>query len=155
MIIKILEILRIAGAIVGCFLAYYLGNTTEEIISILVPWLVVSIAGLSGIEGLFFAKTAAKATGYEQGSSYQKQSAFAFLALAIMSLIVCFAKWGVYAELTVVLNFLLLIFMSTINHAYQAIVNKNYTWKNLIRPFLTIFLIAALWGPVTQVLFPN
>ncbi len=153
MIIKVLEILRITGTGLGIFLAYYYGKNPEEILHIMTPWLVVSIAGLSALEGLIWSKKAAEATGYETGSNYQKQSAFAFLSMTVISLIIYFSDWGPIANITLVLTFVLFLFMSAINHGYQAIVKKNLTWKNAIRPLLTALLIAVFWYPVTSILF--
>jgi VIT1/CCC1 family predicted Fe2+/Mn2+ transporter len=153
MIIKVLEILRIIGTGLGIFMAYYYGKNPQEILSIMTPWLLVSIAGLSAMEGLIWGKKAAQATGYETGSNYQKQSAFAFLSMAIMSLVVYFFSWGAMANIALVLTFVLFLFMSAINHGYHAIVNKNLTWKNAIRPLLTALLIAVFWYPVTSILF--
>lgn len=150
MIIKIFEITRIVSASVGCFITYYLYDTPEGILHLLAPWMIVTLAGLSGIEGLFFGKKAAEAAGYETGSKYQIQTAFFFIALSAVALFVYFANWGVQAELTLLFVFLLSMLLSSINHAYQAIVNKDYKWKNLIRPFLTIFLIAIFIYPIIK-----
>ena len=151
--IKLLEILRMIGSGLGIFLGYYYGDTPEEILRIMNPWLIGSIAGLSGIEGLFFGKAAAKEKGFEQGSNYQRQSAFAFLTIGIISLLVYFAGWDTYANLTIVLTFLLLLTLSAINHTYSIFAEKNMKWQNMIRPFLTILLILAFWYPVTAILF--
>lgn len=153
MIIKILEILRISGTGIGIFLAYYYGKNPEQILSIMTPWLVTSIAGLSALEGLIWGKKAAEATGYETGSNYQKQSAFAFLSLAIMSLVIYFLKWDAMANITLVLTFILFLLMTAINHGYQAVAMKNHSWKNLIRPLLTALLIGVFWYPVVSILF--
>jgi len=152
MIIKFLEFLRIAGAVGGMFIAYYYGDTPEEALHIMTPILITAIAGLTGLEGLFFSSAGAKAAGFEVGSNYQRQSALAFLSLAIMSLIVYFASWGKMADLTITLTFLMVFVFSAINHTWQIIAEKNYSWKNLNRPFLTIALIFAYWWPVTGVL---
>jgi len=152
MIIKILEILRIVGTGLGIFLAYYLGDTPEEILRIMTPWIIGSIAGFSAIEGLLFAKKAAEATGYEQGSDYQKQTGFAFLSFALMALLVYFAHWNPMANVTLVLTFLLFLLQSAINHGYNIFARKNTTWKNMIRPLLTALLIGVFWYPVQSVL---
>lgn len=152
MIIKILEIMRLAGVIAGYLISYFMFETPEEILKSLTIWTIVSIAGLSGLEGLLFSKQAAREKGYEQGSNYQIQSAFAFLAMAIIAVLVVALNWGTKAYLTVSFVFLLFVFLSTINHAYQAVANKNLTWNNIIRPFQTIFLIAIYIYPVVKVL---
>ena len=152
MIIKILEFLRLAGVIAGYFISYFTYDTPEDILKSLTIWTIVSIAGLTGIEGLFFRKQAAKEKGFEQGSNYQIQSACAFLSIAIIAVFVVMANWGVKSYLTISFVFLLFLLMSTINHAYQAIVHKNLKWNNVIRPFQTLFLIAIYVYPVIEVL---
>jgi hypothetical protein len=148
MIIKALEILRIIGCMAGIFLAYYYGDTQQEVLHIMAPITIFFIAGLSGIEGLAFPTAASEAAGFESGSNYQRQSAFSFLSLSIISLLVYLANWGVMADLTIVFTFLLVFTLSASNHAYQIIVEKNYKWKNMNRPFLTIALISAYWWPI-------
>lgn len=157
MIIKIIEILRIAGASFGIYWSYHLGMSSatpaESVLHLLSPWLLVSIAGSSGIEGLIFGKQAAAEKGFEEGSNYQKQSAIALLSYAVISLAVYFGGLGTNAEITIVLAFIFFMIFSASNHAYQAIVNRNFKWANLNRPFLTVMLIVAVWYPVVNSLF--
>lgn len=148
MIIKLIEILRITATAFGVFWAYYVGETAQEILNIMVPWVVVSIAGSSGLEGLLFGKQAAIEKGYEQGSNYQTQSAIALLSYAVIALLVYFMKWGTNAELAIVLAFMFFTIFSGANHARSIIQDKNYKWANLNRPFLAILLTAVLWYPV-------
>jgi hypothetical protein len=157
MIIKIIEILRIAGASFGIYWAYYVGMSTgtpaESVLHILTPWIIVSISGTSAIEGLFFGKQSAAEKGFKNDGGYAYQSRIALLSYAVISLIVYFANWGTNAEVTIMLTFLFFMFFSALNHGYQAVVNHNYRWENLNRPFLTALLIAAMWYPITNVLF--
>jgi len=157
LIIKIIEILRIAGASFGIYWSYHLGMSSatpaESVLHLLSPWLLVSIAGSSGIEGLIFGKQAAAEKGFEEGSNYQKQSAIALLSYAVISLAVYFGGLGTNAEITIVLAFIFFMIFSASNHAYQAIVNRNFKWANLNRPFLTVMLIVAVWYPVVNSLF--
>lgn len=146
--IKLLEILRMLGSGVGIFLAYYYGDTPEKILNIMNPWVIGSIAGLSGIEGLFFAKQAAKEKGFEQGSNYQRQSAMAFLSIGLVALLVYFSGWGLYANLSIAITFLLLITLSAINHTVSIFAEHNLKWQNVIRPIFTIALLAAYWCPI-------
>mgnify|MGYP000875608452 CR=1 FL=1 len=148
MIIKIIEILRITATGIGVFLAYYYGETPTEVLHIMSPWVVFAIAGTSGLEGLFFGKQGAIEKGFEQGSNYQTQSAIALLSYGIISLVVYFMNWGTNAELTIVFTFLFFMFFSAVNHTRSIIVDKNYKWANLNRPFLAIMLIAVMWWPV-------
>ncbi len=151
--IKILEILRFAGCGLGIFLAYSYGETPEEILRIMTPWFVGSIAGLSAIEGLFFAREAAAEKGFEQGSNYQRQNSFWFFAVAIVSLIIYFAGWNEYANITIVLILCFFLIMSAANHTYSIFIDKNIKWQNVIRPFLTLLFTLVFWYPVTAILF--
>ena len=157
MIIKIIEILRIAGASFGIFWAYNIGmgepDPAAAVLHIMTPWVMFSIAGTSGLEGLFFGKQSAKEKGFVNDGNYAYQSRIALLSYGVMSLVVYFMDWGVQADLTIILTFLFFMFFSAINHGYQAVVHKNYKWANLNRPFLTAMLIAVLWYPITNVLF--
>jgi len=148
MIIKLIEISRITATAIGVFLAYYLGETPQEVLHILSPWVIVAIAGTSGLEGLLFGKQAAIEKGFEQGSNYQTQSAIALLSYAVIALVVYFLKWGNNAELTIVFVFLFFMIFSAVNHTRSIIIDKNYKWANLNRPFLAALLIAVLWWPV-------
>ncbi len=68
MILKILDILRI---VIVCA-AFYFGNQIgfangydpAAQLHFMIPVIIVAIAGLSGIEGLFFGKQAAEIKGY-------------------------------------------------------------------------------------------
>lgn len=118
----------------------------------MIPWLVTAVAGISGIEGLFFGKASSANKGYETGSNYQKQSAFALLSYSFIAILVACLNWGIHAELTVLFVFVFFFFFSAINHAVDAVRNKNYKWQNINRPFITLLLIAGLIYPVVKAL---
>jgi hypothetical protein len=148
MIIKIIEGIRIGGTSLGVFLAYYYGNTAQEVLSLMSPWVVVSIAGTSGFESLFLSRETARQKGFRGGGNYQIQSGIALLSYAVLALSVYLLKWGTNAELTIILAFMFFTVFSAVNHSRSAIVDKNYKWANLNRPFLAIILILVLWWPV-------
>jgi hypothetical protein len=154
MIIKILEILRIVGVALafyfGYSIAYQNGYNPEAQLHFMIPVIIIAIAGLSGIEGLFFGQQAAEAKGFETGSNYQRQSAIALLSYASIALLIYFLNWGIRAELTILFVFIFFFFFSSLNHAREAIVRKNYKWANINRPFLTLLLIAGLIYPVIE-----
>ncbi|MCW8798638.1 MAG: hypothetical protein OQK66_06685 [Prosthecochloris sp.] len=151
--IKLLEALRIAGCSAGIFLAYLYGQTPEEVLRIMTPWFIGSIAGLSGIEGLVFGERAAREKGFEVHSNYQRQNAFWFLSIALIALLIYVAAWNVYANIAIVLLFSLFLVMSAANHVWSTIACGNRTWQNMIRPLLTLLLVIAFWYPVTAILF--
>jgi hypothetical protein len=68
-----LEVSRWIGVVLGFQLAFLKGANPHEQLHILTPWIVISLAGLTGIESLFFGKAASEITGYTP-SAYQRQS---------------------------------------------------------------------------------
>jgi len=152
MISNLIDILRILIVSVGFYWGYQLGYENgynpEEQLHIMIPLMIVAIAGISGFEGLFFGKNAAKAKGYEQGSNYQKQSSIALLSYAVVAVIIYILNWGIKAELTLVFAFFFFFIFSGINHAANAIKEKNYKWQNINRPFITLILIAGIIYPI-------
>ena len=95
MIIKIIEIIRITGASFGIYWSYYVGMETatpaESVLHLLTPWIIVSIAGTSAIEGLFFGKQSAAEKGFVNDGNYAYQSRIGLLSYAVISLVVYFA----------------------------------------------------------------
>jgi FlaA1/EpsC-like NDP-sugar epimerase len=154
--LKLLDILRIAGVAIAFYWGYQIGyaETYNPIAQLhfIIPVIIVSISGISGFEGLFFGKESAKIKGFEVGNNYQIQSAIALLSYAVISVFVYFSNWGIQAELTILFTFMFFFFFSAINHAVNAVKNKNYKWQNVNRPFLTLLLIAGLVHPVIVVL---
>jgi hypothetical protein len=157
MLLKLLEILRIAGVSVAFGYGYQLGfqngsyNPAAQLHG-MTPLILLAIAGTSGLEGLLFPNQAAKAKGFETGSNYQRQSAIALLSYAVMGVVVAAANWGLQAELTILLAFLFFCSGSAINHGMAAIRQGNHHWQNINRPVLTLLLIAGLAYPVVQAL---
>lgn len=156
MFLQILEIIRIISVCVAFYWGYSIGFANgydpSAQLHFMIPVIIVAIAGLSGIEGLFFSKESAKNKGFEVGSNYQKQSAIALLSYAVAALIVYFYNWGIKAELTIFFAFIFFFFFSAVNHAWDAIKRKNYKWQNINRPFIMLLLIAGTIYPVIMVL---
>lgn len=155
MLIQLLDIIRISLVAIAFYIGYDIGfsdiyNPISQL-HFMIPVVIVAIAGISGLEGLIFGKKAAIAKGYETGSNYQKQSSFALLSYAFGSLLVYFAEWGIFAELTVLFIFFFFFTLSATNHALEAIRHKNYKWQNINRPFILLLLLAGFIYPVIMV----
>ncbi|MCF8366276.1 MAG: hypothetical protein K9H16_10865 [Bacteroidales bacterium] len=152
MIIKIFEIARILAVSAAFYFGYSVGYENgyhpEAQLHLMIPIIIVAIAGISGLEGLVFGDAAAEAKGFEKGSNYQKQSAIALLSYAMVALFVFFYNWGIKSELTILFTFMFFFTFSAMNHGYDAVKRKNYKWANINRPFLTLLLIAGLILPV-------
>jgi hypothetical protein len=155
-LLKLLDILRVTGVTVAFYWGYQIGfaETYNPIAQLhfMIPVIIVAVAGLSGLEGLFFAKKSAELKGFEVGSNYQRQSAIALLSYAVIAVVVYFYNWGIKAELTILFTFIFFFFFSAINHGINAVKNKNYRWQNVNRPFITFILIAGLVYPVLMAL---
>ena len=156
MILKIFDILRIVIVCVTFFFGYRIGFAHGydpfAQIHFMVPLIIGAIAGISGLEGLLFARKSAEIKGFEVGSNYQRQSAIAMLSYAFSAILIYFCNWGIKAELTIFFAFIFFFFFSGLNHAIDAIQRRNYKWQNLNRPFITLLLIAGMVYPVVMAL---
>ena len=99
-----LEIARWICVIIGFQCAFLLGNNPVEQFHVLTVWIVVGLAGLTGIESIFFGKIASSVSGYTP-SAYQRQSGMNNLALAILGdgspyllTLLVESEWGGSAE---------------------------------------------------------
>lgn len=126
------------------------GYNPEAQLHFMIPIIVITISGLTGIEGLFFAKFASEIKGFETGSNYQRQSAISQLSYAFVSLLVYILNWGIKAELTIFFAFIFFVICSAINHTVDAIVRKNYKWQNINRPIFASLLVAGMLYPLIE-----
>ena len=154
--LKILDILRIVIVMAVFFFGYQIGFAGEydpfAQLHFMIPLVIVTISGISGLEGLFFGKQTAEIKGFEVGSNYQRQSDIALLSYAAVAIFVYFADWGIKAELTIFFTFIFFFFFSGLNHGIDAIKRKNYKWQNINRPFIVLLLIAGIIYPVIMAL---
>lgn len=156
MVIKVLEMVRIAIVCVAFYAGYNIGFGEDGVyrpdtqLHFMIPVVIVAIAGISGLEGLFFGKQSAEMKGFETGSNYQRQSAIALLSYAAVAIVVYFSGWGIKSELTIFFAFIFFFVFSGLNHALDAINRRNYKWQNVNRPFITLLLIAGMIYPVIE-----
>ncbi|MFH1873975.1 MAG: DUF6790 family protein [Pseudomonadota bacterium] len=141
-ICHLLETMRWLGVGLGFGLALAWGKDPQHQLHILMPWLVISLAGLTGIESVFFSQAAAQITGYTP-SAYQRQSGINNVAVALTAVLVLILNWGVFAEATVLSALLIFLFFSACNHGWSAWKEGNRNLRNILRPIMTIILIAA------------
>ncbi len=139
---NLFEIMRWVTVIIGLQLSYYFDSTQTAQIHILAPWLVIPMAGLTGLESIFLADAARQQSGYA-ASPYQRQSGLNNVALAITAILVFVFGWGEAAELTVVTVLLIFLFLSGCNHAWSAWKENNRTIKNFLRPVMSLILILS------------
>lgn len=139
----IIEIVRWVAAAAGFYWGYSLADPVQgfKVMSMVV---VLSIAGLTGLESLLLAESAAEKSGFGQGGPYQRQSGFNNLAVAIAMVLVWILGWGVKAMAAVTLVLLTFLVLSAANHAYSAIKEGNRSPINLLRPVLTGALLGGV-----------
>jgi len=138
---NLLELLRYLSVAIGIYLANTATDPKVQLITIS-SFLVIGLAGLTGIEGLFLGKYGSEIVGYQTNSRYQKQSALNNLALAISSLFGIICKFGAMYHLALLLTLLIFLFFSAINHAVDIFANGNKHLRNTLRPIITVILIA-------------
>ncbi len=139
----VLEVARFVGVFGGFWLAYSQWDDPQLSFRVLSVCVVVSVAGIAGIESLFFCKPAAAASGYADPGPYQRQSAFNNLGVAIVGLVVFLLDWGTRAEATTFLVLLVFLALSSINHAHSRWRDGNPSWRGFTRPLGTLILWAA------------
>ena len=154
MFLKSLDIIRIAIVSAAFFFGYQIGfadgyNPIAQL-HFMIPTIIIGMAGISGLEGLFFAKQSAELKGFAINSNYQRQNAIALLSYAVVAVLIYFLDWGIKSELTIFFTFIFFFIFSAVNHGVDAIRNKNYKWQNINRPFLTLSLVAGMIYPVVM-----
>lgn len=156
-IIAFLDNFRITAVALSFFWGYRIGFQNpvydpEAQLHFMIPVIVAVISGSTGIEGLFFAESAAEAKGFETGSNYQRQSAISQLSYAAAALLVYILNWGIRAELTVFFAFIFFLVCSAVNHAIDAVTRRNFKWLNINRPVFAAILVAGTAYPVIEML---
>jgi hypothetical protein len=135
----ILEVLRYLLIFVGVFVAECYQSPQEQF-AIITLFFIVSLAGLTGIEGYFLGKYASGIVGYRDPGPYQKQSAINNLALTITTIIAYLLNWGLHAQLALISVLMIFLLLSGLNHALDAIKNGNRSLRNFLRPIGSILL---------------
>jgi len=146
---KLFEWFRIIGITAGIFFAYQFGKGNPRItLHYLSFFIIVVMAGLTGIEGMFFGKASAESMGREADPRYQRQSAGANLAFALTALLVFLLNWGLYADATILIAALIFFVISASVHTWEIFAMGNRSFKNALRPILTLALLGVTAWPL-------
>ena len=148
----LMEWLRPAGIVIVYFLAQYSGTDAVSKCHILGPLMVIIMSGTVALESLFLGEVSSEKIGYAPNRAYQVQSGLNNLATAVTALLVFILNWGRYAEAAIVTVMLLFFTFSAINHTMTAIREHNRKPVNLMRPLMTLLLLAILLPPMLQAL---
>lgn len=147
-----MEWVRPAGIVLVYFLADSLGTDAISKFHILGPLVVIVMSGTVAFEGLVLGEAASEKIGYKANRAYQIQSALQNLATAVTALLVFILNWGRYADATIVSAMLLFFILSAANHLSTAIREHNMKPVNLMRPIMTLVLLAFLLPPMIKAL---
>ncbi len=81
--IRFLEIFRMLAVSAVIFFGYYFySDEPAELLHFMTPWLVVLIAGLSGLEGLLFGSNRPKQKAMPEATNTRCKQIFCFLPWA-------------------------------------------------------------------------
>jgi len=119
LIVKAIELIRIIGTVI----AFYFGFGSDPKYRVSAALYVFCMAGLTGLESLFFGKISARAKKWAQ-SPYQAQSAANNIASAVAMIILLSIGANDAAIATLMMNVTIFILLSGINHCVAAIVDK-------------------------------
>lgn len=148
---RFFETSRILGLTAAIFFAYLAGNGDPVITLHYLAFLIITIlSGLTGIEGIFFGRASAESMGRSADPRYQKQSGGANLAFALTAVLVFSLNWGKIADATILIAALLFFVFSAAFHTWEIVAMKNRSVKNLMRPLMTITLLAACAWPLIK-----
>lgn len=141
-IVSWLEWLRWAMVVAGFVIAGYCWSDPVLAVRWLTGCVVLALAGLTGIESIFFADVARQATGYA-ASRYQLQSGCNNLAVAMTAGIVLLLQWPVHAVVAVMTVNLLFLLLSGVNHLLSAWRDGNRGFRSYQRPIAALLLVVC------------
>jgi F0F1-type ATP synthase membrane subunit a len=154
-IVKAIEIVRMIGAAIALFFGF--GSNHKYRLS--AALFVFFMAGLTGLESLFFGKISSRAKKWDR-SPYQTQSACNNLASAVAMIILLSIGANDAAIATLMMSVTLFILLSGINHFVTVIIDKmngkDVATIHFARFFLAIAVSVAVgfileyWMPFTS-----
>lgn len=148
-----MEWLRPAGIGIAIFYAYYFGRDAISQFHIMGLSIVVIMSGTVAFESLILGEAASEKIGYAPNRAYQIQSGLANAATAVTAVLVYVLDWGRYADAAIVTVMLMFFTLSAANHTAAIITQRNFKPLNLLRPFLTLLLIALLLPLMIKALY--
>ena len=148
---RILEFLKWIGLFLGVFFAFLWGGSPLEQFNIFAVFVIVSVAGLTGIELIFFGKNPSKLSVSPEEMAYNRQSGLYNFALAVTALFAYLAGWSFYAEAALLTVLVLSLLFSAVNHAYAMVKEDKNSTKEYSRAILAVILILVSFCFISQV----
>ena len=150
---EIAEWIRPIGIFLALLFSQYLGTDAISKFHIFGPVVVIIMTGTVAFESLVLGEAASRKIGYAPNRAYQIQSGLNNLAIALTALVVLILDWGRYADATITTVMLLFFTLSASNHVASAIKAHNMKPVNLLRPVMTVLLIALVLPFMLKALF--
>lgn len=151
-ICNLLELSRYILLTLGVYFAENVTLSSGTRIIIFSQFAVIGIAGLTGIEGIWFGKYSSFIVGYTPDSRYQKQSAINNLALACSSIVGNVLEPSVMYHLALLITLIFFLAMSGTNHLLDTIKNHNYKFRNILRPVISVMFIVYSTHFILQII---
>jgi hypothetical protein len=137
--------------LIGCtgfLLALSSGTSAPELLHLFAPFLLLAVAGMSGVEGLLLGRSAMMLSG--RGPSVrQRLSGFNNLALAATGLISFVQNWGTAADVALVTVLLISTTLSAADHLWRALLDGQI---RVVRSFVRAAGVVALLLVVVPIL---
>jgi hypothetical protein len=153
---RILEFLKWIGLFLGVFFAFLWGGSPLEQFNIFAVFVLVSVAGLTGIELIFFGKNPSKLSVTPESvtpeeRAYNRQSGLYNFALAVTALFAYLAGWSFYAEAALLAVLVLFLLFSAVNHAYAMVKEGKNSTEEYSKAVLAVILILVSFCFISQV----
>ena len=143
----LLEATRWLIGCTGLLLALSSGTSAPELLHLFAPFLLLAVAGMSGVEDLLLGRSAMMLPG-RGPSVYQHLSGFNDLALAATGLISFVQNWGPAADVALVTVLLISTMLSAADHLRRVLLDGQIR----VRSFIRAAGIAALLPVVVPIL---
>ncbi|MFH1728664.1 MAG: DUF6790 family protein [Pseudomonadota bacterium] len=141
---KYIEYFRFFIIFLAIFISNYLAAHPVEAFHYMAILIIIGFSGTIAFEGLILGEFASAKIGYTPSRAYQVQSALYSLAITIAAIISFVLNWGLFADLTIITVLSSFLVLSSTNHAYTAIKDKNYKITNILRPIMTLAFLAII-----------
>jgi hypothetical protein len=146
----ILEGVRWLIGCTGFLLGLSSGTSTPELLHVFAPFLLLAVAGVSGVEDLLLGRSAAMLSG--RGPSVrQRLSGFNNLALAATGLISFVQNWGPAADVALVTVLLISTMLSAADHLWRALLDGRIGVRSFVRAAGIVALLLVVVPILTTV----
>lgn len=145
---KYISIISMLIGTIGIFFGFfYLGNSPDKSLSIMVLSTVGIVGVLAFVRHVIFHKSDAKRLGWEtERPDWMFEVGFANLAFGLAALLAVGLKNAFTAQAIILLGYALYLFQAACLHGYRYFTDKEKSPARLWRSFLSTLLYAGMMG---------